>query len=407
MENASEVAGHADRPRLLNAAAPKVEQDRRRKWRTRLLVFAYFTATGLLLFSYRALDDVAREHNSRALKIFIEEMTGAYAAMLLLPGLIRFARRYRIQKSNWLRRLPAHLAAMTVFSFLHTSLMALSRKALFPLAGLGVYDYGIMPVRYLMEFSNDVIVYCLFVGFVYLFDHYRQSRDREVQTAQLETQLAQAQLQALRLQLQPHFLFNAMNTISSLVYDNPRAADEMIARLSDLLRLTMRDSSAQEVTLEKELKLLDLYLDIMRARFEERLTVHIECEADLRRALVPQLVLQPLVENCIRHAADPETGVVQITVRARRDGASLLLEVSDNGPGVGEQLALVSGSGIGLTNTAERLRQLYGRPHGLSLANGMGKGLTVTVKLPFHQSPDKSSLTGESLHGTDSRADCG
>lgn len=196
-------------------------------------------------------------------------------------------------------------------------------------------------------------------------------------------------MQTLRLQLQPHFLFNAMNTISSLVYENPRAADEMIARLSDLLRMTMRDSGAQEVTLEQELKLLDLYLDIMRARFEERLMVRINCDADTRGALVPQLVLQPLVENCIRHATDPETGAVQITVLARRDGDALVLEVSDNGPGVTEQLATVNGSGIGLTNTAERLRQLYGGPHGLTLANGTGKGLTVTVKLPFHQAKDE------------------
>jgi two-component sensor histidine kinase len=384
MENASEIAEPKSVPRLLKGAGQKTEQNGERKWRIRLLVFAYFTATGLLLFGYRALDDVARAHSRRVLAIFIEEMTGAYAALLLLPLLIRFARRYRLQKGNWLRRLPAHFAAMTIFSFLHTSLMALSRNLLFPLVGLGSYDYGIMRYRYLMEFSNDTIVYCLFVGFVYLFDHYRQSRDREVQTAQLETQLAQAQLQALRLQLQPHFLFNAMNTISSLVYENPRAADEMIARLSDLLRMTMRDSGAQEVTLEQELKLLDLYLDIMRARFEERLTVHIDCEADLGRALVPQLVLQPLVENCIRHAADPETGVVQITVCARRESGALLLEVSDNGPGVGEQLALAGSNGIGLTNTAERLRQLYGSLHGLTLANGEGQGLTVTVRLPFH-----------------------
>jgi two-component sensor histidine kinase len=397
MENANEIAGHKSASRLLNTADPQAGQNSRRKWRIRLLVFAYFTATGLLLFGYRALDDVAREHSSRVLRIFIEEMTGAYAAMSLLPALIRFARRYRIQKSNWLRRVAAHLAAMMVFSFLHTSLMAVSRNILFPLAKLGSYDYGIMRFRYLMEFSNDVIVYCLFVSFVYLFDHYRQSRDREVQTAQLETQLAQAQLQALRLQLQPHFLFNAMNTISSLVYDNPRAADEMIARLSDLLRLTMRDSGAQEVTLEQELKLLDLYLDIMRARFEERLTIHIECDADLRRALVPQLVLQPLVENCIRHAADPETGVVQITVRARRDSEALLLEVSDNGPGVREQLALANGNGIGLTNTAERLRQLYGRLHGLTLANSEGKGLTVTVRLPFHPLADESGVDDKRL----------
>jgi two-component system, LytTR family, sensor kinase len=398
MQNRSETGAPPPAARLLKSIDDQAARPGTSRWRVRLLIFAYFTATGLLLFGYRALDDLARERSRRRLVIFIEEMTGAYAAMLLLPLLVRFARRFPIQKSNWLRRLPAHLAAMMSFSFLHTSLMAVSRDVLFPLAGLGTYDYGLMRFRYLMEFSNDTIVYCLLVSFVYLFDHYRRARDREVETAQLETQLAQAQLQALRLQLQPHFLFNTMNTISSLVYDNPRAADEMIAHLSDLLRLTMRDNGAQEVTLEQELKLLDLYLDIMRVRFEERLVVRIECDAELRHALVPQLVLQPLVENCIRHAADPETGGVQITVRARHESGALLVEVSDNGPGVGEQLATARG-GIGLTNTAARLRQLYGGPHGLTLANGEGQGLTVTLKLPLH------SQSGESLHAEDSRAD--
>ena len=384
MGNRSERVEPGAAAGLLNAGSREVEPKRRRKWQVRLLAFAYFTATGLLLFGYRALDDAAREREGRLLTLFIEQMTGAYAALVLMPSLVWFARRFRIEKNNWLRRVPAHLLAMAAFSFMHTSLMALSRKAVFLLAGLGTYDYGLMSFRYPMEFANDVIVYCVGTSFVYLFDHYRRSRDREVQTAQLETRLAQAQLQALRLQLQPHFLFNAMNTISSLVYENPRAADEMIARLSDLLRMTMRDGGAQEVTLAEELKLLDLYLDIMRARFDERLKVHIECEAETSGALVPQLVLQPLVENCIRHAADPETGAVQITLRARRDGNTLMLEVSDNGPGVGHQLAVANGNGIGLTNTAERLRQLYGHPHGLTLANGTGRGLTVTLRLPFH-----------------------
>src|ERR1044071_4893276 len=164
MAKASEQAGPIDSSRLLRAAEQPAESTNRRTRRTRLLIFGYFTATGLLLFGYRELDDLAREHSDRALVLFIEQMTGAYSALLLMPLLFRFARRFRLQRGNWRRRFPAHLAAMIGFSFLHTTLMALSRKALFLLVGLGAYDYGIMPIRYLMEFSNDVIVYWIEIG---------------------------------------------------------------------------------------------------------------------------------------------------------------------------------------------------------------------------------------------------
>jgi LytS/YehU family sensor histidine kinase len=290
---------------------------------------------------------------------------------------------------------------MMLFSAAHTSLMAISRHALFPLAGLGAYDYGTMSVRYFMEFSNDVVVYWLGVTLIYLFDHYRESRDREVVTAQLETQLAQAQLQALRLQLQPHFLVNALNTISSMIYENPRAADHMIARLSDLLRLLLRESNRQEVTLSEEIDLLNLYLDIMRARFEERMVITFDVEPEARGALVPQLILQPLVENSIRHGADPESGAVHIDVSARREGEMLLLEVRDDGPGLREDALVASGNGIGLANTAKRLDQLYGASHDFELEGVAGGGLRVNVKLPFRSDGEPS---GEFEDAKDSRA---
>ncbi|MEW6209809.1 MAG: histidine kinase [Acidobacteriota bacterium] len=364
------------------------------------LIFAYYTAHGLLLLGYRYLDDLTREKTGTFLPRLIEEMTGAYGGAIIFPLVVLFVRKFRLRWGNLLRLLPLHLLALSLFSAAHTTLNAVTRWTLFPVAGLGDYDYGIMSIRYAMEFSNDVISYTLIVGFIYLFDHYRQSRDREVLTAQLETRLAQAQLQSLRLQLQPHFLFNTLNTISAMIYENPRAADEMIARLSDLLRMTLRNSQSQEVTLAEELEFLNLYVEIMKARFEERLVVRIDVESSTHSALVPQLLLQPLVENSIRHAIDPR-GRVAIDVRSTRENGSLILEVIDDGPGITGDSKAMSGGGIGLLNTAERLRQLYGEAHDFALANAEGGGLAVRITVPFRQ----NGFDGEASDVEDSSSD--
>jgi two-component system, LytTR family, sensor kinase len=375
-----------------------------RRWPAWLLIIGFFTIIGLLSFGYKYFDDLARERAGTFLPRFAEEMTGAYAAALLFPFILKFARRFRLGKRNWVGRLPAHLVAMIVFSVAHTTMNALFRHAISQAVGAGPYDYGVMTVRYLMEFFNDAVNYCTIVAFIYLFDHYRLARDREVQTAQLEARLAEAQLESLRLQIQPHFLFNALNTVSSLVYENPRAADEMIARLSDLLRLSLRNSDAQEVTLREEIKFLNLYLDVMRARFEERLQVSIEAGPETSDALVPQLVLQPLVENSIRHGVDPDSGMVKIIVRASRDNGSLLLQVSDCGPGIAQKDVAAAG-GIGLSNTTRRLDQLYGAAHEFKMAGAATGGLLVEVRLPFHTSTGGKVVEGASPDGNDPRFD--
>jgi LytS/YehU family sensor histidine kinase len=274
----------------------------------------------------------------------------------------------------------------------------------FPLAGLGAYDYGIMRLRYPMELSIHVLIWSLLVVLIHLFDYYRAARARELQLAQLETKLVRAQLQTLRLQLQPHFLFNALNTISSILYDDVRAADRMIARLSEFLRLTLRASEAQEVTLRQELEFLELYLEIMRTRFEDRLKVDFAVAPETLEAMTPQLILQPLVENSIKHAADPVSGHVKINVSARREKGSLWLEVSDNGPGLQTSRAQSLKEGFGLTNTIERLQQLYRTAQALALDNATPSGLRVRVKIPFHTTQQTNNLQGGAADVSDSRS---
>lgn len=345
-----------------------------RRLKSGLTVFAYFTAVGLMLFGYRYLEYVANRKAVSPLEPLINELlTGAWTAALLFPLVARFARRFPVGRFTWPAYLPLHACALVVYSAAHTSLLWASRKMLYALFGLRPYDYGLMTARYPMEFFHDVIGYSLAVSILYLFD-------RHVRAAQLEATLAQARLENLRLQLQPHFLFNTLNAISSVVYEDPRKADAMIAALSDLLRTTISDSEAQVVPLNREIQTLDLYLNIMRKRFEDTLSVRVRVDPDVQHALVPHLLLQPLVENSIEHGADPRSKMVTVTIDAERDGPTTRVRIRDGGCGLPDGQVR---RGTGISNTAERLRQLYGAEHTLAFENGENGGLVVTVAIPY------------------------
>jgi signal transduction histidine kinase len=348
---------------------------------------AAFTAIGLLRFAYRYLDDVARGQTGTFAARAIEEFPGAYAALLLFVGVEWVARRWPLDRRHWRRHLPVHVVALVVYSVVHTGLMALSRVVLFPLAGLGAYDYGRFPVRFFMEFQMDAIAYAVFIAFLTLRRYTRALRERELRAAELERALAQAQLQSLRLRLQPHFLFNALNTISSTMYDDPAAADAMIGQLGELLRRSLQTEQTQEVALREEVELLRDYVAIMRARFGDALRITLDIDPAAERAAIPSLLLQPLVENAVRHGAAARAGRGAVEVRARRADGAVLLEVADDGPGVPDGRDVI-GSGVGLAATADRLRLLYGDAHHFAAGNRPGGGFLVSVRLPFRALPE-------------------
>jgi two-component system, LytTR family, sensor kinase len=370
--------------KLKKSAASAQYANQPSRWTVFAIWFAVSTAIFLLLFTYRYLDDLANAKTGTFAIRFIEQSTGVYSGTLLFFLVAKFVRRFRLNRRNWWRMLPVHLIGIVALSVVHTTFMASSRRAIFLLAGMGEYDYGIMPIRYIMEFANYALWYATWVMLLYLFDHYRASREQELRTAHLEAQLAQAQLLALQAQIHPHFLFNALNTISTVIYEDVPAADRMIARLSDFLRLALNASNSQEVTLREELSFLNLYLDIMRPRFEERLHVEFEIEDGIEEALTPKLILQPLVENSIKHAVDPDSGSVRIAVRAARENGQLRVEVEDDGPGLAAAVQSATNHGIGLSNTARRLEQLYGADQEFAMRNADRGGLLVSIKLPYH-----------------------
>lgn len=360
---------------------------KRSAWRFGLLWAGSFSVVGLLEFTYHYLDVLASGHHEPFSVPLIEEMTAAYGAAVLFLGAIALVRRARARGWSGWRLFAVYAAILPFFSIAHTTWNSLTRRLVFPLAGLGSYDYGRMPLRYAMEFPMDVLAFTLIMGLAYLFDRYRESRDRELRLAQVETELTRVRLEALEGQLRPHFLFNVLNTISSVMYEDVAAADTMLMRLADLLRRTLRRPSGGEIALAAELETLELYLAIMQARFGDRLSVAVTTEPSARRAAVPALVLQPLVENALRHG-DPGPGMAaRIAVRARRDDGRLVLEVEDNGPGIDGTPEQAIGKGVGLANTARRLEQLYGTAQSLRLENRQEGGARVSVELPFREAP--------------------
>lgn len=317
-----------------------------------------------------------------------------YAWAILSPLIFAFARRFPIASHKSWRRAVAHLGAGLSFSSLK---IMLEFMVLWPMLGL--------PARtpYFIVLQQNLLIYAAIVGMHYAFDYYRQYREHEVKASQLETQLAQAQLQALRMQLHPHFLFNTLHAISTLVHKDAEAADRMIARLSDLLRLSLDNLGEQEVPLQRELEFLQRYLEIEQIRFGDRLIVQIDVVPATLEALVPNLILQPLVENAIRHGITPRAVPGRIEIHAERENEQLQLRVLDDGAGLPEGKFAALKEGIGLTNTRARLQQLYGAAGRLALHNVAGGGLRVDISIPFRLANGNINPT---LHHENTNTDC-
>jgi LytS/YehU family sensor histidine kinase len=252
-------------------------------------------------------------------------------------------------------------------------------------------DPNPFPAQYQVELRNfflfDFFVYWAILGVGYAFDYREKYKERESLTSTLKAQLAQAQLESLKMQLHPHFLFNTLHAIAGLVRNNEKEpAVNMIAGLSDLLRRTLESADEQEVPLREEARFIELYLDIQKVRFSDRLTMRMEIAPETLDALVPNLILQPLVENAIRHGVslNDSAGIVIISSVCVDD--VLRISVCDNGPGLQSGWQMEASEGIGLANTRERLKHLYGTEHRFELRNGATGGVTASLAIPFRVS---------------------
>ena len=232
----------------------------------------------------------------------------------------------------------------------------------------------------------DVLIYLAVFAVSRSIANFRRSQEREKQASELAARLAEAKLQALRMQINPHFLFNALNAISTLVHKDPVAADEMIIDLSDFLRSSLESGNEQELPLGREVEFVKHYLAIEQRRFGQRLQVEFSISSDLNTALVPAMILQPLVENAVKHGIEPLREIGVIRIEAHKNGAELELSVSDNGGGPARRTQS-EGYGIGLSNTRARLEGLYRSKQSFSINSGPEGGCIAIVRLPFHEQP--------------------
>ena len=302
------------------------------------------------------------------------------------PLVILIGRRFPIERSSWARNLLIHIPLALFFSCVHLA------GCIFLTIMIRPFDVYSSTAPFMTQFLRtmrfwlpvEIIIYGATLGLGHALDYYEKYRERERRALQLESQLAQAQLQSLKMQLHPHFLFNALNGIVGLVRDQKnRAAVNMITGLSDLLRHTLENAGRQEVSLREELDGLELYLDIQQMRFSDRLKVEMEIEPETLRARVPNLILQPLVENAIRHGVAQRVSAGMVGVRARHEAGLLQIEVYDDGPGLDAGWTMETSDGIGITNTRERLQQLYGSEHHFDIHNREEGGVEATLSIPL------------------------
>jgi two-component system LytT family sensor kinase len=323
----------------------------------------------------------------------------------LTPLVFGLAVRYPLQRGNWVKRSLLHLAAGMVFTLVHISLRAATPYGYWDPASRqwtsAIWDshahafrapWVVLRSMFLGSVVDDVTgAYVPIVLVAHAVSYYRRFRERELRATQLEGQLAKAHLQRLKSQLQPHFLFNTMHSISALMLTDVNAADRMMCRLSDLLRISLETADTQITTLNRELEFVTCYLEIEKVRFEERMKVIFDIAPETLDAQVPHLLLQPLVDNAVKHGISKVSVGGEIRITVRRQDNELQLQIKDNGPGVRKTGTLAT-NGLGLRITRERLESLYRQNQSLELVSPPEGGVTIRVCIPFRlQSGERTS----------------
>lgn len=349
-----------------------------RRWIQWLLGFVFWTLIGLS-FAFQFYISSAKAGLEVSWRQAVSYALGDWYvfAVLSIP-VVWLARRFDFESGNRARSFAVHLPGSVAFSLTYMVLRAWIGRW----QSEASFAEAFQPLL-VKTWHFNLLIYWVIVAVTFAFNYYRKYRERELRAVELEKRLAQAKLQALQMQLNPHFLFNTLHSISALMHQNVEAADGMITRLSDLLRTALDSSDTQEVTLRQELEFLQRYLEIEQTRFGSRLTVKTDIAPDTLEARVPNLILQPLVENAIRHGIEPHAKPGRVELRAQRDDDTLVLEVGDNGAGLGGNGP--TGEGVGLSNTRARLRTLYGAAHRFELRDAPGGGLRVWLTIPFRK----------------------
>ena len=302
-----------------------------------------------------------------------------YVFALLTIPLLKFVKQFPLQKKAPAARIILYFFASIIFSMAHTTTTYL---IWFKRLGFKVVFSEDFILQLISHYAFNLIIFSSVIGLYYLIEYYRIYHERELRTAELKALLSQTKLQVLKMQIQPHFLFNTLNGIAALMYEDVNKAHTMLSRLSDLLRIALESTESQEITLRKEMTFLMSYLDIQEMRFQDRLQIKLNISPETLNLLVPNMILQPFVENVFIHGFEPLGNKCKIEISAQIKDNSLILQISDNGPGLPESENIDENNGIGISNTRKRLHQLYGEDFTIEFANNANAGMRVTMVIP-------------------------
>jgi two-component system, LytTR family, sensor kinase len=349
------------------------EQPRRRFWLETAIIFAAWTVFGLILATQIYMQSTLGGRQVPGQGALRTGLINSTLWAIETVAIFWLARRVPLQRKRLLPRVMLHLAAALVLSLGRTAAM---------IAVLGPRPFSLV---FWGSVSVNILYYTLLLGIAHPIMYYERYREGQRTAERLAAGLTEARLQALKMQLQPHFLFNTLNAISALIPAEAQPARRMVARLGDLLRIALEHEETQEVTLREEIAFLEPYLEIEQARLGDRLTVDMQIAPETLDVRVPHLLLQPLVENAIRHGIAPriEPGNVAISTALTADQRFLELQIRDDGPGVEGTRHARTRKGVGLANVQSRLEQLYGPDHRFALANHPDGGVIVSIALPF------------------------
>ena len=359
----------------------------RRIWLETALIFAAWLVFGLLVANQSSMLSALGGRPMPWVIALRPALLEAALWAFTTVAIFWLARRFPLERGRGLLGIAVHLAAAVVIALARTGVMLVLGWYL-PWVRVRTFSnqfWATFSTQFWATSSQNALFYVLLLGIAHLVLYYRRYREREQAAEQLARGLTEARLQALKMQLQPHFLFNTLNAISALIPAEAQPARRMVARLGDLLRTTLEHEETQEVTLREELAFLQPYLEIEQARLEDRLTVVMKIAPETLDARVPHLILQPLVENAIRHgiASRIEPGKVEISASRTPDSRFLLLEIRDDGRGMERDNEEKTRRGVGLTNVRARLEQLYGGEHRFTLENQAEGGVLARISLPF------------------------
>ena len=358
-----------------------------RRWFRVLFIFGIWTFIGIVFTLQGYFTSYRSEKPVSLVDSAYLQMTWSYLWALATPLVLFAAARLPIERNNWIRSSLIHIPICILLSGIVTALGHIAMWLYWGWRFGRPFSFERMGRFVVANFSEGIGIYLLVAVTSYAFSYYSRYREGQLRTFQLEAQLSQAQLHALKMQLHPHFLFNTLHSISALLNKDTESARKMITRLGDFLRLTLDNSGSQEVTLQQEMEFLSCYLEIERIRFQDRLVTRMDVAPQTLNAKVPNLILQPIVENAIRHGIAPRSTPGLLEIATEQRNGTLRIQVRDNGPGLLKHRTSENlfQKGLGLANTETRLERLYGAAHLFDLSNNPTGGLVVTLEIPFHK----------------------